>query len=173
MFFYTFLGSTAAIAAVATSFWCGLFDKCAKNLQENLQNFKDLYAFAGAQNYRGFKRYQFCFEIIAKIMYTSILQSLNKSVKKIGGDEYEILYVIEGKAYATRVKVNRGPANFILATDVDSGNDITEILGMYAGPDKDFENKFITPGTLGLKNITVVGSFGDQFCFSETDRIIF
>lgn len=148
------------------------YNHCVEN--EYGRKLRDIDKFVVSQGHRGLKRIKVNVEIVHELILLSLLQYLNKSVIPMSENRYKVSYVIEGKKYVHLVSVYRGPANFSMAIDADRNKDITDIVSMYAGPDKTFENKFVTPSDLGvegLKNVLIVYTDGSEKLFQSKEYL--
>lgn len=148
------------------------YNHCVEN--EYGRKLRNIDRFVVSQGNRGLKRIKVDFEIVHELILLSLLQYLNKSVVPISENRYKVSYILEGKKYVHLVSVYRGPSSFSLALDADRNKDITDIVNMYAGPDKTFENKFVTPSDLGidgLKNVLIVYADGGEKLFQSKEYL--
>lgn len=107
-------------------------------------------------------------ELVGKSMYLTFVQWLNNSVEKIDKHRYTINYTIKGKPYTLVVKPINGPSPVLLVTD-ENGNDVSDHVIPFIGPQHDFHGAKITPQFLGYKSLTLETAFGDSSHFGETD----
>ena len=108
--------------------------------------------------------------IILKTIYINFLQFINKNLRKIGKNKYELSYVVNGKLYKMILYMNRGPRKIIQALD-DDDVDITDTLQEYAGCSEDFHKLIVTPHLIGKKSVTLYLSSGYEKIFEEHDPI--
>lgn len=106
--------------------------------------------------------------IIAKAMYINLIQYLNKSIRKINKNTYELTYVINGNTYKIRLVPKRGPKTIIQAID-ENDVDITDTIQEYAGCSDDFHGYPFTPDLLGKKEITLHTASGVEKVFGSSD----
>lgn len=113
------------------------------------------------------------FGLIFKSMYVTFIQKLNKNLKKIDKNTYELSYIINGQLYKLIVKQRKGPKNVIQVID-EEDNDLTENMLSYLGPHENFHgNKDITPFYFGKKKLVFFLSNGDEVIFDTHTKIDF
>lgn len=83
-------------------------------------------------------------KLIFQAIWISLLQYINKTVRKVSRNKYEISYVIEGKLYKLIVTVTRGPSP-VLQVINNSNEDVTNKIMPYIGPDYNWHNCQFTP----------------------------
>lgn len=108
--------------------------------------------------------------IIVKAMYINLIQYLNKSMRKIDKNHYELSYVVNGNLYKMFIRIRRGPRNIIQALDGDDC-DITDMIQEYGGCSEDFHGYPLTPCALGKNSVTLYLSSGDEKIFGLCDVI--
>lgn len=108
--------------------------------------------------------------IILKSFYISFLQYINKSMKKIDKNTYELSYVLNGKLYKLRLKMKRGPRDIIQIIDHED-NDVTEHITTYLGPMDNFHGDEFTPDFFGKDSLTFYTSSGDEHHFERHSSI--
>lgn len=107
----------------------------------------------------------------------SFFQKYNLNVVKKDRGNYEINYVIDSRIYCIRVKKKKGPSDIIFATENKKENgeetsiDITDKLLSYMGPNEDFYGIPTTPSEIGLENITIILSNGEERTFDQSKII--
>jgi hypothetical protein len=111
-------------------------------------------------------------QMMAESYYLRLSQYLNKSVRKLDKNLYEISYVIEGKTYKMIVSPTRGPPP-ILKVSTDTIGNITNHILEYCGPKYDWHGNKFTPEFFGHKQITVEFADGtiNTFTYDEHLRI--
>lgn len=92
-------------------------------------------------------------KLIFQAIWISFLQYINKSVKKLSKNKYEVTYVIEGKLYKLVVNVTRGPSP-VLQVINQSNEDITTKIMPYIGPDYNWHNSLFTPEFFNCDNLS-------------------
>lgn len=95
------------------------------------------------------------FEYIYKVICMMIFQSLNKSVKRIDKNKYEIEFYIDDNLYKIILHRKSGPKVGIRKVVTSDGLDITEQIKPYYGPGCDwclnnYEHKYC-----GYDNFTI------------------
>lgn len=111
-----------------------------------------------------------CCYLIGKTLYTRVWQYLNRSVKCVGKNKYEISYVVNGILYKIVVQSKRGPKT-ILQVINDKDEDITEVFQQYFGPNEDFHGQNYTPLFFNSENLHILRTTGEEVNF-DTNRII-
>lgn len=147
------------------------YDYCIKN--KYYDRFNELLNFVGSQNHTGINQYLVSFHIISKMVYTSIIQRLNNSVKKINNNQYDLMFIIEGKPYINRLNIDRGPSSFLEAYDADTKKNISFYMKMYSGPDKTLKNKHLKPCDLGYKNVLIIFDDGNEKLYQADEYFDF
>jgi len=109
--------------------------------------------------------------ILLQMIYIFIIQSLNKMVKKIGPNKYELTYCLGGKIYKLILTPKKGPNPFILAFD-ENNNDITYKIIQLMGPQKDFHGQDYYVKNFKCKTISFSLITGEEKTFQENDKII-
>ena len=117
-----------------------------------------------------FKLMYISLRIICEMLYISLCQRLNKSVKRIGKNQYEISYSIQGKVYKIRSKILRGPSQILQIIDENS-DDITHQIVPYIGPNYDFHKSVYTPSDFSKKQLIFNLSSGQTKIFNESENI--
>lgn len=107
-----------------------------------------------------------CFYIIGKTLYHRVWQFLNRSVKNIGKNKYEVSYVINGILYKFIVTCKRGPKTILQVVN-DKDEDITDIFQQYAGPNEDFYGQKFTSLFFNSENVHILKSTGEELDFTN------
>lgn len=84
------------------------------------------------------------FVLVCQMIYISILQYLNSTVRMIDNSTYEVTYVINSRMYKMIVKPVKGP-RLILQVRDDSDCDITDVVLQYIGPKYDWHGTAVDP----------------------------
>jgi hypothetical protein len=109
--------------------------------------------------------------VLVKSLYLSFIQKINKTMKQIDKNTFELTYTVNHQNYKMLIKMKRGPRRLLYAFD-ENNKDITDIIQMYYGPNEDFHHNKFTPGFFGLENLTLSLSDGSESSFTKTDAII-
>ena len=113
------------------------------------------------------RQYVVC-RILLKYAYMIVLQKLYQTVRPICRQTYEITYVLHDKTFRFRTKVRRGPSRVIQATD-ESGEDVTEDLRSYMGPNEDFHGQLLRTCDIGCELLSIEMRNGDTIVFGPLD----
>lgn len=109
--------------------------------------------------------------IIVKAMYILLLQKLNKSVKKLDDNTFEVHYVLYGRLHKMLVHPVKGPSPIFLIMD-ENDDDVTDTILPYLGPEHNFHrNDTLTPNNFGFKSLTFEYDDGTSEKFCENDII--
>lgn len=111
-------------------------------------------------------------KIFVKYVYLQLLQKLYKTVLHVHKNKYEIQYVLHDTIYKVRTQVQRGPSKIILIKD-QHGNDITNDMRCYLGPNEDFHGQLTTPTNLGYEKIYIQLRNGQELEFDAHAIIVF
>ena len=115
--------------------------------------------------------YSISIRMIIHALHVQIVQYLNQSARLIDKNNYEIEYIINGKIYKYITKVKKGPMPFYQIQD-EVGDDITEFLLPYYGPNYDWHSTEFTPKFFKYNKIIFDMKDGSQKIFDEFDIII-
>ena len=110
------------------------------------------------------------FKIVLRVIYISIIQKLNKNIKKISKNKYELTYSINGLIYKYRFKITRGPSKILQVID-DKNNDVTQNIVSYAGPSYNFHNIKYTPEDFNKNELTFNLHNGNSLTFGKNQII--
>jgi len=105
-----------------------------------------------------------------KFFYLQTLQYLTNTVVKIGKNNYEISYIINGKIYKMVVKPERGPMNYYKILN-DKNENIIEDISQYYGPHYKNQVK-LTPSFFKTTTIKLVLFDDSEQVFGEYEQII-
>lgn len=109
-------------------------------------------------------------EIIGKSLYLSFVQWLNNSVKHIDKNTYTVNYILKGRKYTMLVKPSSGPPPILLVFD-ENGDDVTDKVVPYIGPQNDFHGQTLTPDFFGVKQLNFETSMGDTLLFEQGEKL--
>jgi hypothetical protein len=102
------------------------------------------------------------FKLIFQAIWISLLQRVNKTIKKLNKNKYELTYIIEGKMYKLVVNVTRGPSP-VLQIINDTNDDVTSQIMPYLGPSYNWHNTPFTPEFFGLESLTFEVADGTEY----------
>jgi hypothetical protein len=123
-------------------------------------------------NYKGyFKILWISLCMIRQALWISLLQYMNSSVIKLGGNKYVITYIINGKTYKMLIKSKRGPQKVLMVSD-ETQTDVSDLIFPYLGPCDNFHGDIFTPEFFGRKELIFDLSDGSEKIFLESDKII-
>ena len=110
-------------------------------------------------------------KLIFQAIWISFLQYMNKTVRNIGKNKYEITYVVEGKLYKLVVNVTRGPSP-VLQVINESNDDITSTIMPYIGPDYNWHNSQFTPSFFNCESLTFELADGTEYTVNKNRLLI-
>ena len=117
-----------------------------------------------------FKLMYLSIHVMLEILYISLTQKLNKSIKKINKNQYEITYCIRGRIYKIRSNIQRGPSQILQIIDENS-NDVTAEIEPYMGPNYDCHKSTYTPLDFNKQELIFNLSSGQTKVFNASDNI--
>jgi hypothetical protein len=106
-------------------------------------------------------------KLILQVMYISLLQKMNKSIKKLDKRTYEVTYVINGRMYKMVAKPTPGPIPILQIIDEES-NDVTDKVLPYMGPTYDWHGNKLSPEFFGAKTLTFELYNGTEYTFKSS-----
>lgn len=110
-------------------------------------------------------------QIIWKAFCVSFFQFINRNMRQIDKNTYELSYVVAGRMYKMLIKAKRGPKAVIQIIDED-GNDVTDHIHTYMGPMENFHgHKEITPMHLNKGSLTFFLDDGREMTFEKDHKI--
>jgi len=109
-------------------------------------------------------------ELIGRSSWTNLIQWLNGNVKKVDRNLYEITYAINGRLYKMLIKQIRGPVPIKMVLDKD-GNDITDKVLPYIGPQHDFHSAELYPNFFSTEKLCFL-SHDDSMIEFESDDVL-
>jgi hypothetical protein len=95
--------------------------------------------------------------------------SKRTSLEKVEGNVYDLHYYHNGKPYAIRMRLKRGPHPIVKVVG-DSDNDITDSIRAYMGPNGTFYS--CTPADFGEDNLTFYDSKNESFVVQSDEPIV-
>lgn len=128
------------------------YNKIKNKCTEKYNKFQRLNELVATQYKSNWDIFWVSCKIVAKSTYLDIWQTLNKSVKKVNKDLYEITYVLDEQEYKFYVKKKRGPKRLVSVLD-EKGNNVTEDVRVYIGPNEDGHGYEITPSMMGYNKL--------------------
>jgi hypothetical protein len=109
-------------------------------------------------------------KLIFQALWITFLQKVNKTVRKINRNKYEITYNIEGKMYKLVVNVTRGPSP-VLQIINDTNDDVTSQIMPYLGPNYSWHNTTFTPEFFSFENLTFELADGTEYSVQNKKSI--
>lgn len=103
------------------------------------------------------------------ILYYTLVQKLNKTVRKVDKNTYEVTYCISGKVYKFNTKARRGMSEVLQIVSGDQ--DVTEEIEPFLGPKSDFHGFEYTPSSFGYSTLTFNMVDGNVITFSENENL--
>jgi len=107
-------------------------------------------------------------QFIFNYIYIYISQNIFHNTIVIHKHIYDIEYSINCKIYRFRTSYKKGPSKYSQFID-DQGNDISEDLFKYVGPNDDFHNIDYTPNDFDCSSITIIYSDDTHKTFQNND----
>ncbi len=95
--------------------------------------------------------------------------SKRTTLEKVEDNVYDLHYYYNGKPYAIRMKLKRGPHPVVKVVG-DSDNDITDSIRPYLGPNGTFYSS--TPSDFGEDELSFYNQKGESLIFKEDEPII-
>uniref|UniRef100_A0A6C0H3G0 Uncharacterized protein n=1 Tax=viral metagenome TaxID=1070528 RepID=A0A6C0H3G0_9ZZZZ len=136
---------------------------------KKVNNFRRLNSLVATTETGYFKIAYVSLKLVAKASYISFIQYMNNSVKRVKeGKAYELTYVINGRLYKMITNPIRGPVP-ILQISNDDGEDVTDIVLPYMGPQYDWHYREFSPSFFGYKSLTFELSDGTERTYEETE----
>jgi hypothetical protein len=108
--------------------------------------------------------------VFSEAIYITLVQKLNKSVKKIDRHTFEITYVINGKLYKMRVKPKRGPSP-VLQISNEEQSDVTDQVLPYMGPSYDWHGNTFSPDCFGHQTLVFEFADGSEITFEQKSTV--
>jgi len=138
-------------------------------IMNKFKKFRKLNSLVATSETESFKIIYVSLKLIAKASYISLIQYMNNSVRPIErGKSYELTYVINGKMYKLIVTPTRGPAP-IMQISNDNGEDVTDIVLPYMGPQYDWHYREFAPRFFGYKSLTFELADGSERTYEDSD----
>lgn len=109
--------------------------------------------------------------VVKNTLYTTFFITLNRNVKKLSNNHYEVSYVIRGKIYKMVIIPKKGPNEYVIILN-ENDIDVYDEIGPYMGPRYNFHHHPFTPKFWGYKELTFINIGGVEKKFTE-DEIIF
>jgi hypothetical protein len=108
--------------------------------------------------------------VLLEAIYITLIQKLNKSVKKIDRTTFELTYVINGKLYRMRVRPKRGPSP-VMQISNEEQIDVTDQVLPYMGPSYDWHKNTFSPNCFGHQTLVFEFSDGSETTFEEKSTV--
>ena len=136
---------------------------------EKFKEFRKLNSLVATSETGNFRIMYVSLKLVAKANYIYFIQYMNNSVRPIeGGNSYEVTYVVNGKLQKLIVTPKRGPSP-IMQIRNDVGEDVTNIVLPYMGPQYDWHYREFTPSFFDYKSLTFEFSDGTERTYEETE----
>jgi hypothetical protein len=157
-------------ALVAFYAWRSKTHLVVKNVvMKNFKEFRRLNSLVSTTETENVRIIYVSLKLIAKASYISFIQYMNNSVRPIeGGKSHELTYVINGKMYKLIVTPTRGPAP-IMQISNDNGEDVTDIVLPYMGPQYDWHYREFAPRFFGYKSLTFELADGTEKTYEDSE----
>jgi hypothetical protein len=108
--------------------------------------------------------------LIAEALYISLIQRLNKSVKRIDNKTFEITYFVGGRLYKMRVTPKRGPSP-VMQISNENQEDVTDQILPYMGPSYNWHNNTFSPACFGHQTLVFEFMDGTETAFEEKNVV--
>jgi hypothetical protein len=105
--------------------------------------------------------------MLVEALYVSLIQMLNKSVKRIDGNTFEVSYVVSGKLYRMIVKPKRGPSPVIQISN-ENQEDVTDQVLPFMGPTYNWHgNTTFSPNFFNYQSLIFEFADGSEKVFHQ------
>lgn len=109
-------------------------------------------------------------KFISEYIYIYITQHVFHNSFMIKKHVYDIEYAINCKIYRFRTKYRMGPSKYREFID-DKGNNISEMMFQYLGPNDDFHKCEYRPSDFNCKSITIIYQDNTKKTYDQDDII--
>lgn len=109
-------------------------------------------------------------KVFLKYVYLIVWQRMNQTVLHVHKNVYEIQYALHDHVYKVRTRVRRGPSNIIQILN-HQGEDVTDEVRTYLGPNEDFHGQCMTPNDLGFEELSIQLRKGETMEYKLHDKI--
>lgn len=110
--------------------------------------------------------------VLVKYYYLAFLQKIYRTVIHLQKNNYEIQYALHDRIYKIRTRSRRTPTQIMDVQDHE-GNDITEEVRSYLGPNEDFHGQRLRPFDIGYERLCVRLRNGREKIFKTDEYIQF
>lgn len=107
--------------------------------------------------------------VLTKYVMLLLWQKAYMPVARVGRNVYEVRYVLRDRVYKVRTQVRRVPR--VVRVLDHGGDDATEQVLSYLGPNEDFHGTQTTPGDLGYEGLLFRLRGGGEAAFGRDDVI--
>jgi hypothetical protein len=159
------LAYSTVLAAAA-----GLLIKYKDDIKLYYAQFGELQELSRSQHKGRIKIFYATAELAIKYMYYGDNKKSGDNVLKLGKNKFEVTYVVNGETYKMVVMPRKGPRHIQSVTD-QSGEDVTDMVAVYAGPCEDFHGLDVTPGLLNKTCLVFECADGIAKTFTECQII--
>ena len=165
MFFYILLFLTFSVGMYYSSFISGTY----YNFKNNYTRMRSLTNTIPGIKVNVFGLLYTSMKIVGSLVFVYLTQNIDKTVKCIGFNHYEITYIIKGKVYKLRVKPTR--LSKLLQVINDKNEDVTREIEPYLGPGEKFHGRDYKPRDFKQKTLTFNMSDGKILEFGNDEYI--
>lgn len=138
-----------------------LYKKC-KKIQENYYDVVELYnAIKERNNGKKILSLYICTVTILKLLYTKFILKKSRT-KLVNKNTYEINYALNDRKYKMHIYPITGPS-MIMKIINENGDDITNIVLPYMGPEQNWHGKNFSPSFFDCKVLTFERFDGEKF----------
>jgi len=107
------------------------------------------------------------------ITYLLMYQKVVKNVENVGGNQFDVHYVLGNQLYKFRIEGRKGPSQTKVLQVIDrDNNDVTRDIVPYLGPKEDWHRIVYEPSILGYDVLTFNLSDGTNMTFHKEDSIV-
>lgn len=108
-------------------------------------------------------------KVLTKYVVLLLWQKAYLPVVRVGRNVYEVHYVLKDRVYKVRTQIRRMPR--VVRVLDHEGEDATECVLAYLGPNEDFHGALTTPGDLGYNGLLFRMRGGKEVAFAGDDFI--
>jgi phage anti-repressor protein len=144
---------------------------CISSITNKYKKFQSLNKLVSTQHTSMFSILRISVYILGQAIYYMVINDINRTVKKINKNQYEITYVVAGKVHKLISNIKRGPKKVLQIID-ENNEDVTDEIEPYIGPSEDFHKTYVTPLTFKHKKLIFNTSSGNSLIFKEDQQII-
>ena len=139
-------------------------------IKSKYSRFRDLNGLVATRYKNACKIIWISLVMVAKMYWIQFLHWANSSVEHLDKKTAIISYVLNGKLYRIVVHQRRGPCSVLLVTD-ENGEDVSDIVLPFLGPNDDWHKKDFTPNFWQKESLNFELASGEQMSFSKDEKI--